>query len=219
MRKSTVKSKQGVANKLFAKNCICCYAAVANNKNVLCDRCTEELYSEDTSKTENGIISLLPYEKPQTRALILYMKDHKDEDAFRFCASLIAHRLIADSVKDLSAFDITFAPRRPISRLVSGFDQSEQVARALAFELFGDRKRCVDLLSRNLFSGAQKLLTSKQREKNMKRNLHIKRNKVIAKNLIVIDDVCTTGATLNRVCDLLYAHGAENVIPISIAYR
>lgn len=214
-----MKSKQGVVSKLFAKNCICCYAAVANNKNVLCDRCIAEIYSEDTSETENGIISLLPYEKPQTRALVLYMKDHKDDDAFRFCASLIAHKLIASSVTDIGSYCITFAPRRPISRLSAGFDQSEQVGRALAAELFGDRKRCINLLSRNIFSGAQKLLSAKQREMNMKSNLHIKRNKTVPKNLIVIDDVCTTGATLNRVCDLLYAHGAKNVLPISIAYR
>lgn len=205
-------------NKLFANCCIHCGIAVKHNCYVFCESCNREMLW-CVPREKDGILSVLSYQNPQARTLILYMKDHRDKDAFALGASLIAHRLLRSGLTNLDEYCITYAPRSPISRLTCGFDQSREIALCLADELFGDKSRCVDLIGRRFFSKTQKLLGARARRKSTSGSLFLRSGVKIPEKIIVVDDVVTTGATLERISRLLADAGAQKCVLISVACR
>ena len=64
---------------------------------------------------------------------------------------------------------------------------------------------------------------TKQSDKNRKERLesqcpfHVKPDSNIPKNILIIDDIYTTGATLKGIYHLLYENGAQNVKSLTIA--
>ncbi len=147
------------------------------------------------------------------------MKDHCDKDAFAFSATLLAHRLLRSEIKNLDEYCITFAPRSPISKIKCGFDQSEKIALCLSKELFGDSSRCVNLIGRKFFSKTQKFLSASERRKSMHKNLFVRKGVDIPEKVIVIDDVTTTGATLEEISLLLKDAGVCECVLIALACK
>lgn len=169
-------------------------------------------------KTKNGVLAALSYDVPAAKKLVLYMKDHYDEDAFRYSAQLLLHRLLAAGVSP-HGYTVTFAPRSPLSRLLCRFDQSEEIAKALSREIFGDASHCVPLVSRSFFSRPQKSLDAEERAKNVKRHLRLKTGAAVPERIILLDDVTTTGATLERIAQLFYENGAKECLSLVLAAK
>ena len=116
-------------------------------------------------------------------------------------------------------YTVTFAPRSPLSRLVCRFDQSEEIAKALSREIFGDESHCVPLVARSFFSRAQKSLDADARAKNMKRHLRLKSGAAVPEKILLLDDVTTTGATLTRIAQLFYENGAKECLSLVLAAK
>ncbi|MBP7340817.1 MAG: ComF family protein [Syntrophaceae bacterium] len=97
-----------------------------------------------------------------------------------------------------------------------GFNQSLLLARALG------KKHGVavdfSLLKRRKFTLTQTGLSRQEREKNIKGAFEASRAGQIAdKNLIVVDDVYTTGATVNECARILKHNGATDVAVVTLA--
>jgi ComF family protein len=97
-----------------------------------------------------------------------------------------------------------------------GFNQSLLLARALG------RKYGIavdfSLLKRRKFTLTQTGLTRQEREKNIKGAFETARPGQIAdKNLILVDDVYTTGATVNECARILKHSGAADVAVVTLA--
>lgn len=101
---------------------------------------------------------------------------------------------IADRVLDEVRTDdlvCTWLPTSPARRRERGFDQSELLARAV-----GRRLGCgTERLLRRAPGGAQTGRTRSQRADNVSFTCHPRRGGGI-RRLLVLDDVCTTGATI-----------------------
>ena len=63
----------------------------------------------------------------------------------------------------------------------------------------------------------QKTLNSMERRVNAERAYALRDCQIQGKNVLLIDDVITTGATINACARLLQQGGAQKVFPISIA--
>lgn len=63
----------------------------------------------------------------------------------------------------------------------------------------------------------QKKLNSEERQNNLKKAFNMGRNDVKLKSIIVIDDIYTTGATIDEAARTLREAGAENVSFITLA--
>jgi ComF family protein len=103
------------------------------------------------------------------------------------------------------------------SRLVKrGFNQSLEIAKpvAKAFELPID----VKLVSRNRQTLAQAELNAVQRKKNVRGCFQINAPKTLNyDHIVIIDDVITTGSTINELAKLLKQSGVKKVGVWSIA--
>ncbi len=99
------------------------------------------------------------------------------------------------------------------------YNQSAILAKSLAKSLPNIKYR-PQLLSRTRSTPPQKGLTRKERQKNIAGaiRMHIQdKNLLSGKNICVIDDVYTSGATLNECAKILKKAGANNVYALTLA--
>ena len=64
----------------------------------------------------------------------------------------------------------------------------------------------------------QSKLDINQRKNNVKSVYAVRQNKIKDKKILLIDDICTTGSTVNECAKVLKKAGAQNVIVATIAY-
>lgn len=170
------------------------------------------------------MVSLVPYVKSSYSVpvrLILRVKDHADRPVFRFFADSLALSLWQELVRlDVSEASVllTFVPRRPSAVRLTGLDQSAMLARTLASRLSLPYMVLLRHKSQHRRETAQKYLSAAEREHNAKTSFLLKNpdTDLSGKTVLLVDDICTTGASLAACTHLLYRCGAENVIAVTI---
>ena len=95
------------------------------------------------------------------------------------------------------------------------FNQSAELARHLA-EISGTQV-IPDLLLRNKPTPSQDGLSRAERYQNQRGVFSVNKRYPLAKNVLLVDDVMTTGATLSACADTLRAAGAERIDALVLA--
>ncbi len=96
-----------------------------------------------------------------------------------------------------------------------GYNQAELFAREIGKRM-GIPVRA-DLLVRVRNTVPLKQLNPKERQNNLKKAFHIPRNDVKLKTILLVDDIYTTGSTMDEAARTLRDAGAEKVCFVSIA--
>lgn len=116
--------------------------------------------------------------------------------------------------ESLDGWILTCIPRSTEKFMECGVDQSEEIGRRLAkrleirFEWLFDRDE----------GREQKHLNAQQRMENAENSLIIRKKKVEpGGKYLLLDDIITSGATMETAAKLLYFHGAGAVLPVSVA--
>ena len=143
---------------------------------------------------------------------------------FKYGSNISIGALLASFMADFSFPDVDFTDYSlivpvplHIKRLRQrGFNQSLILAQALA------KKWQIpinfSLLKRHKFTLTQTGLNKAERNKNIKGAFEVSSKKNIAgKNVILIDDVYTTGATINECAKILTKAGAKKVTVLTLA--
>jgi competence protein ComFC len=132
--------------------------------------------------------------------------------AGKMCDSIL--RACAEKGVDYKKFVVTFVPRRRTSKIWFTYDHSEGLAKAVGKRL---GLKVVKALV-NTSKKQQKSLNRQEREKNARKNYHLKKNyKSEERNYILIDDVMTTGASIIACTNCLKKAGALIVFPVTFA--
>lgn len=171
-------------------------------------------------------IAPLPYKKPLVRLAIQAAKYHSHERAAvllgetlaPFVAEELAERRMFGSFESVLLIPIPLHAMRLYER---GFNQAERIAKALTIYM-GDKHLTLDatLLVRHAHTESQAHSTSKtERFANIKGAFSVPFPKHIKKkDIILLDDVITTGATLETAQKALYKAGARNVLCVAVAH-
>ncbi len=96
-----------------------------------------------------------------------------------------------------------------------GFNQAELIAR-IVHEVFGNPVRA-DLLERIQNHPAQARLSAQQRYHNVAGGFRVKNTQSVPRQVILVDDVYTTGATMDACAQALKSVGVEEVWGLVIA--
>lgn len=96
-----------------------------------------------------------------------------------------------------------------------GYNQAEVFARALGREVGVPID--VKLVKRIRQTIPQKELNDKQRQNNLKNAFQLTENIVKYKEILLVDDIYTTGSTIDAVAETLLAGGARNIYYICIS--
>ena len=151
-----------------------------------------------------------------TEKLIFGLKEHGRYAQFfadEMCRGI--SKILTDAGEDVHDWAITYPPRSTEKLYGCGFDQSELVCEKLAKAL---GCRAVKTMVRGGRSAEQKTLGASERRTNTESTLvPIRRNIAEGGKYLLLDDIITSGATIETAAKLLYECGAAAVFPISIA--
>ncbi len=132
--------------------------------------------------------------------------------------SPVLGELLADSLakRPLPADLIVPVPLHPRRLRERGYDQSLLLAENLEGRLGIPLAR--DVLIRHRHTPSQARSKSVlERRRNMEGAFHATPGRLEGKNLVLVDDVCTTGATLNACARALKEAGARSVWGVTLA--
>ncbi len=181
--------------------------------------------SESVMCREDGLtlISLVKYRSGQTNGIpekLIYRLKHKNERrVFSYVAKSLTPVLedaVMRSEKPYENAVITYPPRRPSAVRKEGFDQAEQLAKAISRETGWPVESLI--LRTRKGKKAQKTLGAVEREANAKEayRMDVKMGELSETTVILVDDVYTTGATLHTCAELLLEAGADDVVLVTV---
>ena len=163
-------------------------------------RC-ENLYSYfyfDSDSVSQKIIHLIKYEnKPN-----LGVKMGKE-----FGAKLKVHNIAADFIIPL--------PLHTSRKRERGYNQAEVIAKGLS-QILNIPVR-TDIIKRNKYTESQTKLNKTEREENVRDAFLIAECDLTEKEIFILDDVITSGATMNACIELLEKRGAKKITALSLA--
>lgn len=193
----------------------------------VCPRCGESrshCRCAPTALTAAGcdcLVKLTRYRAHQhgvPERLILRCKDVNDRALFAHLAAelmLPTFRALQASGTALEDVVLTYAPRRIGVAITVGHDQAKQLARALARGL---GVPCVGALRRARDGAQQKELSAAERQENAAHSYAVRASEAWrGKTVLLVDDICTTGASLAACTHLLLEGGAAHVIAVCVA--
>ncbi|NCB48710.1 MAG: ComF family protein [Clostridia bacterium] len=127
---------------------------------------------------------------------------------------------MAQKLKKSGLKDIDFVVPVPlnINRIIErGFNQSELIAKVVAEEC--SLKVNLKLVKRVKNTPTQTSLSSSERRQNVKNAFELlDKSAVKDKNILLIDDILTTGATIDELSKLFKKHKAKNVFALTFCH-
>lgn len=218
--------------------CIACGATTNGHEEPLCSNCRKRYLTEKAvsctvcgfpaSACKCGIcidnenyrvIHCVPYDPRQLGVavkLIFAAKSQYNKDLFDFIAQECFRALSCNTRLMGRDIIVTWMPRRKLSIILRGHDQSKLIAKRIA-KLLGCECKGLFVNHSRL---RQKELSKKERFKNAEKAYSLKRSakaKAKDKTIILVDDIITTGATLTAAIKLLRSSDLKAIIPVTYA--
>lgn len=181
----------------------------------LCIRCchtTENCVCNNLNSIDK-IISPFRYAGP-AKKVILTVKNQNIRPLFDYMAVNIIEGIEPSWLSQVSG--VTFVPTTAEKLRLRGFNQARELAAAIADKL------CISLIEppikREDNSLVQHDLSLTKRQDNAIASYNLLSNEIMLRGkILLVDDVVTTGFTLDRCANLLSLRGAEQVVGVSFA--
>ena len=182
----------------------------------ICNSCTKKitdacLVNLDSKQPEYHGTVLVAFEYNSViRKMILNFKYRNQRSSLRFIGDALVQRLRVEQSRTLQRLDlVTWAPTTTKRRVERGFDHAELIAKYVAKQLSVPCRKVLVRLS-------DRPQTGKSRNARLVGPTFLARN-FDAEHVLLIDDVVTTGATLNSASHALYQAGAGLVTCMAVA--
>lgn len=206
-----------ILNLLFPPKCVLCRKILSKNETDLCHKCRTNVQEFTKQKRNISFVAqwtAVWYYSDEVRKSILRYKFSNARSYAcvygRFLAMQIEKQM-ADS------WDIlTYVPVSPLRRFLRGYDQVQLLAEAVAREL-GVKSVCALRKIRHTRAQSGIRDASKRRANILGAYQVIDPSQVLAKRVLLLDDVITTGATASECAKTLLLQGAKEVRCAAIA--
>ena len=217
---------------VYPPTCFVCEALMERGESRVCPDCwstirrvgdTDSLYLEMQkrlvqSESISGLVSLYHFEKEGTLQSIIHQLKYDGMTALGLeLGRKLGERLLVERV-GLSIDAIVPVPLHSTKLRERGYNQTEYIARGIrdATEI----PVCISLLKRHKYTNSQTKLTASERKENVGDAFALNKRvmqKIDHKSFLVVDDVITTGSTIEACAGVLVANGAKCVIAGSVA--
>jgi len=206
---------------LFPENCLGC----RKRGETICDICILKI-PEAERETERNIIAIYDYRDPVIKKAIWNLKYYHRLNIGHMLGKLLYENMI-EEISNIKVYasgkPICIIPT-PISKAKMksrGYNQAEVIARGFVkncekglFELRND------IVYKKFETKPQARISNRSaRLNNIKNTFGIHNTEIIkGRTIIIIDDVTTTGGTINEIMKILKQSGAKKVVGFVIAH-
>lgn len=160
----------------------------------------------------DGLTTLFSYTEPAVKELISQIKYRGHIDGVNFLTRYYQKAVLARLPR--GEWIVTSVPLSKERYQTRGFNQSELLARKLTEPLYD----YIDLLIKRRETKPQAKLNKKLREKNLLGSFAVKKGQETPSQVILVDDVVTTGSTLKEAAKVLRKAGVQSVWGLTIAH-
>lgn len=189
---------------------ICPICHQISKNGVTCRICQNKTYL-------NGLIFAVDYKNRLVRRAIIKSKYNFIKELIYLLAELLIKLIGSGNLsRELNPDLIVPVPLHKKRLLYRGFNQSEILAQILCQKF--SWPLAINILKRIKSTRSQTDLNSQDRQENIKDAFKVINSKLIKnKNIVLVDDVFTTGATLEEAAKTLKKAGAKTVWAITLA--
>ncbi|MCF7869622.1 MAG: ComF family protein [Candidatus Omnitrophica bacterium] len=218
------KPINALKNTFFPPICLNC--GKKTTKNYLCLSCKKQIkvlrppFCYSQIKTNNNIyekpitaLSSCNYKNPIKNLIYSFKYKHCDYLA-DFLSRFIVKQLKITKFKPQNYDFIVPVPLHPYKMKIRGYNQAELLAKQIAKYFQLPLKN--DIITSKYVKDSQTKLSSKKRQENVKGKFIVKEN-FTDKNILLIDDVFTTGATISTCWQSLKEKGVDKIFIITLA--
>jgi ComF family protein len=212
--------------------CLACGGTLQENDRLVCESCwqsiesvhpEDDLYRQFLAKlTGDGLISRLfspfYFEKEGKLQSIIHGLKYQGYTSLGVKAGRKIGELIRANIDLSKANALVPVPLHPQKKRERGYNQSEFICRGIE-EVTGISVR-IDLLHRRKYTVSQTQLSFEERKENVGDAFEVneeRREDISGKSFILVDDVITTGSTINACAGALHDAGAKRVHAAAIA--
>ena len=211
--------KRFLFNLLFPKICLGC----GREEEYLCQDCKAVLeISGIHQKYKTNYLSdlyfAIDYKKPLIKKMIQYFKCEPfiKELAKPISSLIIDHFQLLDNKPDFSNFILIPIPLEKRALKWRGFNQAEELAREIS--RFLNLGVSSDVLIKIRRTPPQVELKPAERKENVKNVFSVKNEgKIKGKRILLIDDVYTTGSTMEEAARVLKKSGTSEIVGLAVA--
>lgn len=205
---------------LFPRKCVGCST---HHNESLCDDCVKKI-SHVRNKKDERIFSALPYRDTTVKYALWEFKFKNKPQAFERLLPLV-HDVLLDELGERNIFNnfqnplLVPIPLHKNRHKARGFNQSE----IIAFHLYNMSPGVFDVNETSLIRSREtapqaKIANRELRKKNISGCFEVIHPEVFHnRNIILIDDITTTGSTLEEAMKVLKKSGARNVYAFTVA--
>lgn len=236
MQSNFLRYKSFILDILFPIDCLGCQ----EEETWLCDKCFQKLAFRESDEHKSKInqkekiyydkiLAAGDYKEKLLKNVIKTFKYRFSKDLAKTLANFLFLFLRAEAKKltpiDLNNpfgenyffadFRIIPVPLHKRREKWRGFNQSELLGRELADLI--QSEICLNKLKRLRYTKSQAKLNYEERRKNLKGCFAWQGEELAGQNIILLDDVVSTGATLNECAKILKENGAGEVWAAAIA--
>lgn len=195
---------------------------------ILCESCYQlveffwqedfrEFFAKNFERAYFDQIKIMASFKPPFSSLIKALKYHHHGRAAKFLAQMLYFHV---NINYQNIDIISFVPIHPQKRKKRGYNQAQLIAQELSL---WSKKPCLDLLIKRKNTKAQAQISSKStRLKRLAGSFvasSLYENQLLNKRILLIDDVITTGATINSISQVLKDKQAKSINVLTLASK
>lgn len=229
--------RNSIIDLVFPRRCPLCGEVRAYGDKWVCDNCDNELvwiekpvclkcgktisnaeaeYCGDCERIKKSFERCYPvfaYEGAVKDSL--YQFKYKNQREYAVFYSDCIMKMYGHELRRLAVDGIVPVPVHSHKKKVRGYNQAELIARELGKRL--DISVYGNYLERNTDTNPQKELDDKERMKNLKNAFNISENGVKLSKVLLVDDIYTSGATMEACTSTLLQGGVKEVYCVSVA--
>ncbi len=183
-----------------------CGKTIKNENTLICYDCTKYNHYFDRG------FSIFEYQ--EIKGSLYRFKYAGRAEYARFYAKT-AYENLGDTLRNLHADALVPIPIHSRRYRKRGYNQAEEFA--LQISNYLELPVYSQFIKRKAATAPLKKLSRIERQNNLKRAFIITRNDVKLKTIIIIDDIYTTGATIDAVSRVCRAAGVQNIYFLTVA--
>ena len=219
LKKSREKILSIISFFLFPPKCISC----GKENEIFCSTCIGAIPL--ATQNQGHIISVFSYDSPEIRKAVWSFK-YKNNHALAKYFARSLHDKILEELNEQHTFHgftkplLIPIPLHKKRKRFRGYNQAELLCKEMSFidpEIFD---LTTNVLYKHIDTLSQtKTSDRKARLQNIKGCFAVRNTEKISnRNIILIDDITTTGATLNEASKVLKKSGAKKIICFTVAH-